>query len=96
VRARGENWHAIDQDHVAADAELGVFARNGDGLIRRSGAGHERGARENTCGMEFADGAIDTGGQAKIVGVDDETLHRLSLSIQDAGHDARRAGGREL
>jgi hypothetical protein len=30
--------------------------------------------------VEFKDGAIDAGGQSKVVGVYDKTVHRLSLS----------------
>jgi hypothetical protein len=30
--------------------------------------------------VQFDDGAVDPGGQAKVVGIEDKTAHRLSLS----------------
>jgi hypothetical protein len=34
--------------------------------------------------MQFDDGAIDAGGQSKVVGIEDEAAHRLSVSTLGA------------
>jgi hypothetical protein len=66
---------------MAAHAEGWRLEGKFDGFLGSAGAGHERSAGDEAGGVEFDDAAIDAGGQAEIVGVDDETAHGVSLSI---------------
>ena len=71
---------AVDQNQMAADAERGNCAGQVDGLVGGAGRGHQRSAGEDSGAMQLDDGAVDSRRQSKIVRVDNETAHRLSLS----------------
>ena len=71
---------SVDEQDVAADFEVGVGAGDGDGVVEEGSGGHEGGGGERVGAMEFGDGAIDAGGEAEVVGVDDE------------GHESRVQG----
>ena len=75
----GEIVHgiAIDEDDVAADSQGRRGMSDSDGLLGGSGASHERGAGEDALPVQFKDGTVDTGGEAKVVGVYDEAGHWL-------------------
>ena len=45
---------------------------DGNGVVEEGSGGHEGGGGERVGAMEFRDGAIDAGGEAEVVGVDDE------------------------
>ena len=84
----GQNGVAIHQDHVAAYAKCW----RGEGyvycVLGGGGTGHQCGARDEAGAMELCDCAIDTAGQTKVVCIDDELAHPVSLSIRgecDAG-----------
>ena len=57
---------------MAATAEGGVGAGDGDGVVEGWAGGHEGGGGEDSGGVEFADGAVDGRGEAEVVGVEDE------------------------
>jgi len=75
-----EHGRAIDQDHMAADAECWTGAGDFNGFGGCGGTRHKRRARENAGGVQLGNGAVDSCCQAKIVGVDNKTAHDLSLS----------------
>ena len=60
------------KDDVAAYAEGGVGVGDGDGIGKSWAGGHEGGGGEDSGGVEFADGAVDAGSEAEVVGVEDE------------------------
>ncbi len=64
--------HAVEKDEMAADAEGGVRAGELDGVVEGGAGGHEGGGGEDAGLMELDDGAVDAGGEAEVVGVDDE------------------------
>ena len=65
---------------MTADAESGSGAGNFNGFMSGGGAGHKGGAGDEACAVEFEDGTIDAGCQPKIVSVDNETAHGVSVS----------------
>ena len=71
----GVRWgdgNAIGEHDVATDAEAVMGAGDADGIVERRTAGHERGGGEYPGLVQFGDGAIDAGGEAKVVSVEDE------------------------
>jgi hypothetical protein len=42
--------------------------------------------------VQLDDGAVDTGGQPKVVGIEDETAHRVSVSTRGAALRGRCSG----
>ncbi len=66
----------------------GRCARQFNGLVCRAGARHQGGAGDQARGMQLGDGPVHARGQSKIVGVDDEAAHSVSLSTR-AGSDFR-------
>jgi len=79
---------------VAADAERGCREGELDGFFGGWGMGHERSAGESSGVVQLEDGAIDTGGQTEVVGVEDETAHGVSVSTRGA-RGAGTAEGQE-
>jgi hypothetical protein len=65
--------YAVDEGDVAAYAEGGVGARDGDGVIKRRAVGHECGRGEGAGLMKLGDGSVDARGEAEVVRVEDET-----------------------
>jgi hypothetical protein len=63
---------AVGEDDVAADAEGGVGAGDGDGVVERRAGGHEGGGGEGVGVMELRDGAIDASCEAEVVRIKDE------------------------
>ncbi len=53
-------------------SRVGVGLGDGDGIAEERGRGHEGRGGERVALVEFGDGAIDAGGEAEVVGVDDE------------------------
>jgi len=74
----------VGQHHVATHAQLRQPTRQFDGLFRRRGARHQGGAGQQSGPVQFGNSAINAGGQPKIVGIEDETAHRLSVSTAAA------------
>ena len=76
---------AVDENDVASDGEvrmlLGCFDR-GWGL---SCVGHHGGRGQHAGQIRFDNGAIDSTGQAEVVGVKNEAAHRESLAAQLCG-----------
>jgi len=68
----GRDGEAVGEDDVAADAKSGVRLGEGDGIVEGGAAGHEGGGGEDVGLMELEDGAVDAGGEAEVVCVDDE------------------------
>ena len=70
-----QNRRTINQDHVAADAQL----RGASGLLHRvlkgGPIGHQSGGRHHTLAVRLYNGAIDTRGEAKVVSIDNEAAH---------------------
>jgi len=69
---------------MAAHAQRRRTAGQLDGLIGSRGPGHQRGAGQHSSPVQLKDGAIDPGGQPKIVGIEDETAHGVSVSTGSA------------
>ena len=81
---RGELRLAIHQNHVTAHAQRRRGASQLDGFSSGRGARHQRGAGEQPGPVHLDDGAIDPGGQSKVIGIEDETAHGVSLSTMRA------------
>jgi len=64
--------NSIGEDDVAADAEGWVSTGDGDGVVEGWAVGHEGCRGEDAGGVELADGAVDAGSEAEVVGVEDE------------------------
>ena len=79
---RGKDRLPIHENHVAADAQRGCPAGHLDGFLSGCGPGHQRGAGQRSGAVQLEDGAVDPGGQPKIVGIEDKTAHRASLSTR--------------
>ena len=71
---------AIRQNQVAAYAQCGCGASNFDCLGCCGGTRHERSAGKHMLPVELCNGAVDSGSQAEVVGIHDETAHWLSLT----------------
>ena len=78
----GTYRQAIHQHHVAADAKGGCGEGNLDCIARGRGPRHQRGAGQHSGLIQFNDGPVDPGGQSKVVGIENEAAHRLSVSIR--------------
>ena len=50
------------------------------GVFKGAPIGHQRGGGDDAASMSLDDGAIDAGSEAKIIGIDDQTAHRVSLA----------------
>ena len=70
---------AVGEDDVAAYAEGGVGVGGGDGVGKGWAGGHESGGGEGPCPVKLDDGAIDAGGEAEVVRVDDESGRHSSV-----------------
>ena len=69
---------AVGKDDVAAYAEGGIGVGDGDGVVEGWAGGHQGGGGEGAGLMELGDGAVDAGGEAEVVRVDDEAgRHRF-------------------
>ena len=77
---RRKNGLAIDKNDMAADAQRRSRAGKFNGLCCGAGARHQGSAGDQARGVQFHDGPVHARGQSKIVGIDDETAHSLSLS----------------
>lgn len=75
-----EDGETIRQNDVAADAEERAGKGERDGIVKRRACGHERGGAEAAGIVQFCDGAIDAGGEAEIVSIDEKAGH-LEQSI---------------
>ena len=69
---------------MAADFETWVGVSESNGVVEEGSRGHEGGGGERAGAVEFDDGAIDPGGEAEIVGVDDEIAHWMSVVANEA------------
>ena len=73
---------AFGEIEMDTDGERGSGAGGGDGFVEGGGVGEEAGGGDDAGAIGLEDGAVDAGGHAEIVCVDDELLH-----------EARAAGG---
>jgi len=77
---------AVGEHDVAANAKRGVGAGDGNGVVEGGAGGHQRGGRQHSSRVQFADGAVDAAGEAEVVGVEDEARgHRLAVVEQKPG-----------
>jgi len=60
---------------MAANAQRRGFKSQMNCLLRFRGAGHQRCAGQYALVVQFDDGAVDSAGQSKVIGVDDKALH---------------------
>lgn len=83
---RGER-DAVDKDDVAADAQRWVAAGEGDSVLERRAICHQGCGAEDARTVKVLDGAIDSGGEAEVVRIDDESSGhgRGSRSSGDRG-----------
>jgi hypothetical protein len=87
--AGGKNGGAVDEKDVAANFEGGVVVGAADGIVKEGAGGHEGGGGEGAGGVEFDDGAIDAGGEAEVVSVDEE---HLETGYREVGTGCRVRG----
>jgi hypothetical protein len=76
---RRRDRSSVDEDDVAAYAEIWSRAGESNGFRERWTICHEGRGREDACTMELQYGAIDAGGQAEVVGVDDEAGRHCTI-----------------
>src|SRR5882724_356807 len=90
--------HSINQYDVTSSLEAGLCHGQIDCGIRSPGIGHERGRSYNAGSIALNDRAVDARGQAKIICVNDETTHWVSLTktIHHKGHKGTRRRGADL
>ena len=69
---------------MTAHAEKRNSLCQAHGVFKRTPVGHQRGGSHDSTSVSFDDAAIHARGEAKVIGIDDQTAHRVSL-----------AGGRE-
>ena len=62
-----------------AGQQIEIAQKSGQG-VEGATAGHQGGGSHDSVSMSFDDGAVDACGEAKIIGVDDQTAHRASLA----------------
>lgn len=67
-----ESGGAVDEEDMASDLESGVVVSEADGIVKEGASSHEGGGGERAGLMEFDDGAVDAGGEAEVVGVDEQ------------------------
>jgi len=77
---RVENRHTVDQYDVAAHAQTRSARRGTHGMVKSLPVSHQRGGGHDSASVSLDDGAIDAGSEAKVIGVDDQTAHRVSLA----------------
>ncbi len=63
---------AVDKDQMAAHAKGGIGKGKGCSVIESRAAGHEAGGGEDAGLVQLGDGAVDAGGEAEVVCVEDE------------------------
>ena len=63
--------NSVDEGDVAADAESGVGVGYGDGVVECGAGCHEGCGGEGSCLMELGYGAVDAGGEAEVVRIED-------------------------
>ena len=73
---------AVHQNHVAAHSKRWGSERHLDGLIGGRGSRHQRGAGQQSGPMQLYNSAVDTGSQSKVIGIEDEMSHGLSVSTR--------------
>jgi hypothetical protein len=83
-----ENGLAIGQDNVATDAQSGNCLSERDRFCEACAIRHEGGRGDDASGVSFKDGAIDSGGKAEVIGIDDQAAHRVSLAGAVDGPEA--------
>jgi hypothetical protein len=80
-----EDGFAVNQNHMAADAELWRGLRQLHGLSEGATVGHERRRSNDAAGVGFDNGAVHAGGVAEIIGVDDQATHPASVAARAGG-----------
>jgi hypothetical protein len=78
----GQKRLAIHQNDVAANAELRRMLRVLYRLCKGAPSSHQCRGGHNAALVRLQDGAIDPGGKAKVVGVDDQAAHAASLTAK--------------
>jgi hypothetical protein len=73
---RGKNRCGVDEEDVAAGFEGGMGMGGGDGIVKEGSGGHESGGGERAGLVEFGDRAVDAGGEAEVVGINQEGHER--------------------
>lgn len=64
--------YTVGENDMAADAERGGPPRNLHGVVKGWSGGHQGCRGQHACVMQREDRAIDSFGQSKVVGIDDE------------------------
>jgi hypothetical protein len=67
---------------VNANAKLGIGASDIDGGSKGAAIGEQGSAGDQSFAMAIGDATIDAFGPAEVVGVDDEILHGLTLTLR--------------
>src|SRR5439155_25398739 len=78
---------------VQADGQRRVVAAHGDRLGHGPACDHEAGAGDDAAGVALQDAAVDAGGGAEVVRVDDEVLVHVSRPL--SGGYARPTSARK-
>lgn len=81
---------------MASSLEVGLGSGQIDCRFCGLGVGHERGRSHNAQSIAFHDRAIYARGQAKIICVDNEATHWVSLTKPFTTKDTKEHKGREI
>lgn len=74
----------IDEDHVTANSQVAVSGCEPNRIGSSVPVGHQGGGGNDSALVSFRNGAIYTGSQAKVIGIDDEAAHAGKCSRQNA------------
>jgi hypothetical protein len=70
-----QHWHAIGQRQMQADGEAGVGAGHAQALLQAGLAHHQAGRGKHALAVRALDAGIRFGGQAQIIGGEDQASH---------------------
>jgi hypothetical protein len=86
---RGKERFAVHENHVAANVELWRIVSEFNPLSKGPASCHQCGGSHNPVLVRVQDGEINAGGEAKVVGVDNQTAHAASLTAAKSATDPK-------
>ena len=92
---RERDRHAVGEDDVAADAERGISAHDGNGIGERGPIRHEGCRAEDARTMQLFNGAIDSWSEPKVVRIDNQSSGHDLLKARQAGESVVGSEGLE-
>jgi len=83
--AGGKNRVAVDEEHMAADAQTREGFSQVHGFGEGGAVGHQRGRGDDSAGVSLDDGPVYARSVAKVICVDDQAAHGASLAGRGRG-----------